>query len=69
MSRRLTCREIEVLKLIFSGFSSRQVADRLDVSKRTIDRHLYNVYSKLGCSNRMQARQICEKLGLLEGKR
>ena len=62
---RLTRREQQVLSLIVEGHSSKEVASILDVSKRTIDFHLDNLYQKLGVTNRMQALQRALYLGLL----
>jgi ATP/maltotriose-dependent transcriptional regulator MalT len=62
---RLTRRELEVLTLIVEGHSSKEVADLLFISKRTVDFHLDNVYGKLGVTNRMQAWQRATRLGLL----
>jgi DNA-binding CsgD family transcriptional regulator len=62
---KLTRREIEVLTLIVQGGSSKEVADQLFVSKRTVDFHLANVYQKLEVSNRMQALHEAVRRGLL----
>ena len=62
---RLTPREVEVLGLIVEGRSSKEVADQLFVSKRTVDFHLANVYQKLGVSNRLQAFREATRRGLL----
>lgn len=61
----LTSRELEVLSLVIEGYSSKQVADMLFISKRTVDFHLDNIYGKLQVSNRMQALQKASRLGLL----
>ena len=63
---RLTKREIEILSLIVEGHSSKQVADMLFVSKRTVDFHLDNIYEKLDVKNRMQAMQRASRMGLLQ---
>lgn len=63
---RLTKRELEILSLIVEGHSSKQVADMLFVSKRTVDFHLDNIYEKLQVTNRMQALQRASRLGLLQ---
>ncbi len=63
---RLTKRELEILSLIVEGHSSKQVADQLFVSKRTVDFHLDNIYEKLQVTNRMQAMQRASRLGLLQ---
>jgi DNA-binding CsgD family transcriptional regulator len=62
---KLTKREIEVLSLVIEGKSSKDVADELFVSKRTVDFHLANVYSKLGVKNRLQALREASRRGLL----
>jgi serine/threonine-protein kinase PknK len=51
----LTTREAQIMILIAEGHSSKEVADKLTISKRTIDCHLDHVYSKLGVKNRVQA--------------
>lgn len=48
----LTAREREVALLAAAGMPSRQIAERLYVSKRTVDTHLDRVYRKLGVSGR-----------------
>jgi len=62
---RLTKREIEVLTHVIKGKSSREVAEALFVSKRTVDFHLANVYDKLRVSNRVQAYRRATRLGLI----
>ncbi len=61
----LTRREVEILTLVVEGHSSKDVADILFISKRTVDFHLDNVYGKLKVRNKMQALQRATKLGLL----
>jgi ATP/maltotriose-dependent transcriptional regulator MalT len=62
---RLTRREREVLSLISQGYRSREVAEQLVVSKRTVDFHLANIYHKLQVSNRLQAFRRASELGLI----
>jgi DNA-binding CsgD family transcriptional regulator len=62
---RLTKRELEVLSLVIEGRSSKDVADALYVSKRTVDFHLSNIYDKLQVSNRVQAFRRATRLGLI----
>jgi DNA-binding CsgD family transcriptional regulator len=63
---KLTRRELEVLTLVIEGKSSKEVADMLYVSKRTVDFHLANIYDKLQVSNRVQAFRRATKLGLIQ---
>lgn len=51
----LSPRELEVLRLVTEGMTNRQIADRLFVSKRTVDMHMRNVLSRLGCRSRVDA--------------
>jgi DNA-binding CsgD family transcriptional regulator len=51
----LTARELEVLRLVASGLTNKAIAARLFVSERTVDRHVSNIYSKLGVSSRAAA--------------
>jgi DNA-binding NarL/FixJ family response regulator len=65
---KLTKREIEVLSLVIEGRSSKEVADLLYVSKRTVDFHLANIYDKLQVTNRVQAFRRAVRLGLISGE-
>ena len=65
---KLTKREIEVLSLVIEGRSSKEVADLLYVSKRTVDFHLANIYDKLNVTNRVQAFRRAVRLGLISGE-
>jgi len=47
----LTDRELEVLKLIGKGFSNDEIAQKLFISKRTVDTHKNNLISKTGSKN------------------
>jgi DNA-binding CsgD family transcriptional regulator len=48
----LTAREREVVHLAVSGLTSRQIAERLGTSRRTVDSHLGSVYTKLAVDGR-----------------
>lgn len=54
-SAQLTARETEVLRLVAAGCTNSAVADRLVLSVRTVERHLLNIYSKLGVRGRTEA--------------
>ena len=54
-SHQLTPRELEVLRLLSSGSTNRAIAERLTVSERTVDRHVSNIFAKLGVSTRSAA--------------
>lgn len=48
---KLTARELEVLELIVKGFSNKEIANKLFVSKRTIDNHRTNFMKKIAAKN------------------
>jgi len=50
----LTKREREIAGLITEGLSNRDVADRLVISRRTVDSHVEHIFSKVGVSSRVQ---------------
>lgn len=47
----LSERELEVLLEICRGLSNQQIADKLFISKRTVDKHRANILAKTGCPN------------------
>jgi ATP/maltotriose-dependent transcriptional regulator MalT len=51
----LTTRELEVLRLVASGQTNRQIATQLVVSEHTVARHVQNIFGKLGVSSRTAA--------------
>jgi ATP/maltotriose-dependent transcriptional regulator MalT len=51
----VTARELDVLRLVSQGLSDAEVAERLYVSRRTVQSHLHSLYSKLGVSSRTAA--------------
>jgi HD-GYP domain-containing protein (c-di-GMP phosphodiesterase class II) len=61
----LTTREVEVLRLLARGLSNRQIAERLTISRRTVDNHVDHVYTKLGVSNRARASLLAVRYGLM----
>lgn len=51
----LTDREVEVLRLVASGCSNAQIAERLVISRRTAEHHVQHIYTKIGVSSRPAA--------------
>lgn len=60
----LSAREKEVLRLVASGHSNKQIAVRLGIGESTVKRHLHNTLSKLGLDNRVQAATYAISEGL-----
>jgi two-component system nitrate/nitrite response regulator NarL len=61
----LTDRELDVLRRVAAGATTRQVARALDLSERTVEAHIGKLYRKLGVSSRIQAVSAASSLGLL----
>ena len=61
----LTSREVEVLGLVATGMTNAQVAQRLFISPRTVQRHLNSVFHKLGVSSRTAATRFALEHGLV----
>lgn len=51
----LTPRELEVLRLVAQGLSDAQIAEKLVISRRTVNTHLTSIYNKLGVNSRTGA--------------
>jgi DNA-binding CsgD family transcriptional regulator/pimeloyl-ACP methyl ester carboxylesterase len=61
----LSSREIEVLRLLAAGMSSREIGQSLTLSVRTVERHIGNIYSKTDTHNRVQATTYARTYHLL----
>lgn len=61
----ITKRELEILELIASGLSNREIADQLFVSENTVKTHSSRLFDKLSAKRRTQAVQIGKELGLI----
>jgi DNA-binding NarL/FixJ family response regulator len=62
----LTPREQEVVKLIAESYSSRQIADTLVISEKTVERHRANILEKLGMRDRVELTRYAIRQGLIE---
>lgn len=51
----LTPRELEVVRVVAAGASNKEIARRLSISERTVERHVSNILAKLGLSSRAAA--------------
>lgn len=62
----LTKREIQVLKLVAEGMFNRDIAERLEISERTVKNHIANIFKKFQVSDRTQAAVFAIKNNLTE---
>jgi DNA-binding CsgD family transcriptional regulator len=54
MAIQLTERELQIRDEVVRGLSNKAIATALNISPETVKRHLFNIYNKVGCSNRVE---------------
>jgi DNA-binding NarL/FixJ family response regulator len=62
----LTPRELEVLKLIAEANTSKEIAEKLFISIKTVDRHRQNILEKLGMRDRVELTRYAIRRGLIQ---
>ena len=62
----LSEREIEILKLVATGASNKEIAKTLYISANTVKVHLRNIFSKIGVESRTEAAMYVVNAGLLK---
>src|SRR5690242_2838752 len=62
----LTAREEEILKLVAEGHSSKDIAETLFISVKTVQRHRANLLHKLGMRDRLELTRYAIRAGLIE---
>jgi non-specific serine/threonine protein kinase len=61
----LSARELDVLRLVVDGLTDAEIGARLYISPRTVARHLYTIYQKLGVNSRTAATAFAFKHGIV----
>jgi len=61
----LSPREIEIIRLVATGASNKEIAERLVISEGTVKNHLSSILSKLSVRDRMQAVLKAKELGII----
>ena len=62
----LTPTELQVLRQLVGGNTTKEIAAELVVAVSTVDRHITHIYAKLGARNRAEAAAIALKTGLVQ---
>jgi predicted ATPase/class 3 adenylate cyclase/DNA-binding CsgD family transcriptional regulator len=62
----LSAREVDVLRLAAEGHTTREIGERLFISAKTADRHIQNLYTKIGATNRAAATRWAVEHGLVD---
>ncbi len=60
----LTARERDVVTMVVSGWSNREIAAKCTVSEETIKHHLTHIFEKVGASNRLKLAMIATQRGI-----
>jgi DNA-binding NarL/FixJ family response regulator len=64
-SHGLSARELQVLRLVAAGKTNRVIAGELFLSEKTVDRHVSNIFGKLGVASRAAATAFAYEHGLI----
>ncbi len=65
ISVRLTSREVEVLKSLAQGHSTRRIANQLNISLATVNNHIKHILRKLDAHTRLEAIRFAESVGVI----
>ncbi len=63
---KLTAREMDVLRLLASGHTNREIGDRLHLAEKTVKHHVTQILDKLGLRSRTEAALLAQRQGLGE---
>ena len=61
----LSDRELEVVRMVVEGLSNKAIADRLDISRRTVETHIRHIFDKLGVNSRTKLSVFAMEKGLV----
>jgi DNA-binding NarL/FixJ family response regulator len=64
--KTLSARELEVIRLVAEGHSSKEIADRLDLSVRTVEKHRANIMDKINVKEVASLVRWCVHAGLVK---
>jgi DNA-binding NarL/FixJ family response regulator len=63
---KLSVRELEVARLVAEGYSSKEIADRLDLSVRTVEKHRANIMDKINVKEVASLVRWCVQVGIVK---
>lgn len=66
--KKLSVREKQVIKLVAEGYKTKDIADKLDISDRTVSKHRENIMTKLGMNASAELVNYASHIGLLKVK-
>ena len=53
VSGTLSTRELQIVELVAASLTNQEIAEKLEISKRTVDNHISNIFTKTSTSNRI----------------
>jgi two-component system, NarL family, response regulator len=63
--KRLTARELEIVRFVAVGLRNAEVAERLSITESTVKTHLNNIFQKIGVRDRLELAHYAIKIGLV----
>lgn len=64
--KKLSVREKQVIKLVAEGYKTKEIADKLEISDRTVSKHRENIMTKLGMTSSAELVNYANHIGLLK---
>jgi DNA-binding CsgD family transcriptional regulator len=58
---KVTGRELDVIRYVTTGLSNREIAEKFNISERTIESHMVNIYNKLNIKNKVELINVLKK--------
>jgi DNA-binding NarL/FixJ family response regulator len=65
LSRTLTSREMEIVRMVAQGLRNRAIGERLSITESTVKVHLHNIYEKMEVAGRMELVLLAQQKGLV----
>ncbi len=61
----ITDRQLDIIFMVVSGMSNRHIAEKLGITEKTIENHLFNIYNKLGIDNKIELFNLTMKYNII----
>jgi len=61
----ITRRQMDIIHLVLSGSSNREISLKLGISERTVENHIFNIYNKIGVDNRIELFNTAVSYGII----
>jgi len=62
---KVTHRQMDIINHVLSGYSNKEISQKLGISERTVDNHIFSIYRKTGIDNRIELFNIAVKYGII----